>query len=147
MNATEITEFFLKWCQRHGRPGRCFEGWGKEKVFNYVLVNLVHRNVFAARDRFGLIALAAIAWPADAATIIAKAERGLPQFDWKGFPTDGDSILIADVAGDRRLCPRFLSKLRRPGWCQHWRPRRRPFYRNDCSLTAGESWSSWTGSQ
>ncbi len=146
MNATEVTEFFLKFGQNpvSGSPGsaalprrgRCFEGWTADKVFNYVLVNLVDGNVFVAaaaglptQPRSG-IGLAAIAWPGDAATIIANAERGLPQYDWTGFPvctgvTNGssiplcgtaslDSILVADVAGDRKLMPEILAQVVAP---------------------------------
>lgn len=137
VNATELTEFFLK------RKGRCFEGWSEEKIFNYVLVNCVHGNVFFARTPgegarpAGPIALAAIAWLGDAATIKHKAELDSPQFSWDGFSeqqspdrkgagfclarsmgnrslTVGaqlDSILIADVAGDRRFMPEILKQV------------------------------------
>jgi hypothetical protein len=105
MNTTEITRFFLM------RRGRCFEGWTRDKVAKYVLVNAVYRNVFVALDRFGLIGAAAILWPNDAATIKAIAEAGQPQFTWSPTPRDGDSILIADVAGDRRLISQILKQV------------------------------------
>jgi len=155
MNATEITRFFLS---HRGRPARrslggagCFNGWSVEKIFNYVLVNCVHGNVFVARapgegsgsstrnQPAGPIALAAIAWLDDAAAIKRKAELDLPQFSWEGFPeqqsrarqqaenrslTVGaqlDSILIADVAGDGRLMAEILKQVM-GRWCDGpWR--------------------------
>lgn len=116
MNATELTDFFLK------HRGRCFGGWTTDKLFKYILVNCVRRNVFAARDRFGLIAVAAIAWLDDAARITDLDARRLPQFQWepehpKGgsatgqWTPNGDSILIADVAGDRKFMPEILKQV------------------------------------
>jgi len=107
MNAIQIAEFFLS------RRGRCFEGWSTDKVFYYILVNHLHDNIFVARDRFGLIALAAIAWLDDEEQIVNRDIAGLPQFDWehpKGWTPNGDSILIADVAGDRSLMPEILKQ-------------------------------------
>lgn len=93
-------------------------------VAKYILVNAVYRNVLVALDRFGLIGAAAILWPNDAATIRAIAESDKPQFTWSPTPTDGDSILIADVAGDRRLMPQILKQV-----MAHWpdSPRKRLF--------------------
>lgn len=114
MNTTEVTKFFLK------NKGRCFEGWTPNKVAKYVLVNAVYRNVFVALDNFGLIGAAAILWPNDAATIRAIAESDEPQFTWSPTPRDGDSILIADVAGDRRLMPQILKQVMANGpWRCH----------------------------
>ncbi|HEV2456379.1 MAG TPA: hypothetical protein VGY98_19100 [Verrucomicrobiae bacterium] len=115
-----ITAFFLS------HRGRCFENWSAEKIYNYVLVNCVHRNVFVACDGDGRIALAAIAWRNDAARIEENERLGLPQYDWKGFPKDGDSILIADVAGDRKLMPEILKQVM-DCWCHGpWRSRSLP---------------------
>jgi hypothetical protein len=103
--ALQIAEFFLK------HRGRCFEGWSTDKVFYYILVNHLHGNVFVARNRSGLIALAAIAWLDNAARIRDLDARALPLFDWNGFPESGDSIVVADVAGDRRLMPEILKQV------------------------------------
>lgn len=104
MNTTEITNFFLS------HRGKCFEGWTRDKVAKYVLVHAVYRNVFVVFDRIGVIGAAAILWPNDAATIKAIAEACQPQFTWTPTPKDGDSILIADVAGDRRFMPEILKQ-------------------------------------
>lgn len=118
MNTTEVTNFFLS------HRGKCFEGWTPDKVAKYVLVHAVYRNVFVALDRFGLIGAAAILWPNDAATIRAMAELDKPQFTWSPTPKDGDSILIADVAGDRQFMPEILRHV-----MAHWpdSPRKRLF--------------------
>jgi hypothetical protein len=111
--AFTLAKFFLN------HRGRCFEGWSTDKIFYYVLVNLLNRNVFVAlADKFGRIGtsvlpgigLAVIAWLDDAARIQDLDACGLPLFDWNGFPSDGDSIVIADVAGDRRLMPEILKQ-------------------------------------
>ncbi|HTV41610.1 MAG TPA: hypothetical protein VMF08_13595 [Candidatus Sulfotelmatobacter sp.] len=125
MNATELTEFFLKHRGERTRPRVpqdaptrpcCFGGWQADKIFSYVLVHCVRRNVFAARDRCGHVAFAAIAWLDDAARIKDLDARGLSQFEWEpehpqGWTPNGDSILIADVAGDRRFMPEILKQV------------------------------------
>ena len=52
-----------------------------------------------------------IAWPDNALKIRALAAYGMPQFVWQELPRDGDSILIADVAGDRSLMPEILKQI------------------------------------
>jgi hypothetical protein len=110
--ALAIATFFLR------RRGRCFAGWKSDKVFYYVLVNLLNGNVFIALEKFGRkgtsalpqIGLAAIAWLDDAARIMDLNARALPLFDWNEFPKSGDSIVVADVAGDRKLMPEILKQ-------------------------------------
>ena len=77
-----------------------------------------------ALDHFGLVGAAAILWPNDAAKIQAIAELDKPQFTWSPTPPNGDSILIADVAGDRGLVPQILKQV-----MAHWpdSPRKRLF--------------------
>lgn len=109
--AGELEEFF------RSHRGRCFPGWDGRKIADYLLVQLVHGNVFVARAPgeatrpTGPIAFAAIAWLNDAERIVENDRMGLPQYDWNRFPSGGDSILIADVAGDRSLMPEILKQV------------------------------------
>ena len=57
------------------------------------------------------VALAAIAWLGNADAIQALATYGMPQFVWQELPKNGDSILIADVAGNRRWMPEILKQV------------------------------------
>jgi hypothetical protein len=114
--ALAIATFFLNRSRRPQKtPGEgtrptCFAGWKSDKVFYYVLVNLLNGNVFVAPDRFGKIGLVAIAWVDDAVRIMDLNARALPLFDWNEFPKSGDSIVVADVAGDRKLMPEILEQ-------------------------------------
>jgi hypothetical protein len=70
---------------------------------------------------FGLIGAAAILWPNDAATIKAIADLDKPQFAWSPTPKDGDSILIADVAGNRKFMPEILKQVMDRWYDGPWR--------------------------
>lgn len=104
MNASEISDFFWR------NKGRCFEGWSTKKLHDYVLVNVVRRNVFYALDG-AKIGLAAIVWPEYARMIRALDAAGEPQFSWTICPHKGDSLLIADVAGQRALMPEIFKQV------------------------------------
>ena len=118
MSATDVTEFFLS------HRGRCFEAWKAENIEPYVLVNIVRKHVFAARNSVGGIGIVAIAWLKNAANILADDAEGFSQFSWGFYPKNGDSILIADVAGDRKLMPEILKQV-----MAHWpdSPRKKLF--------------------
>ncbi len=105
IRALAVVNFFLS------HRGRCFNGWTELKISQYVLWHLLNGTVFVASEPPFEVALAVIAWPGNADAMQALAHYKMPQFVWQELPKNGDSILIADVAGDRKLMPEILKQV------------------------------------
>jgi hypothetical protein len=100
-----ITAFLLE------NRGRCFPGWPSATLFRFAAWHWLNGTLFAAYDSAGQPALVAIAWLADFATVQARARRGEPLFDWQSLPLDGDTILIADVVGNRKFTGEIIQQV------------------------------------
>ena len=85
--------------------GRCFDGWPASQLYKFCAYHWLNGTLFASCAPDGAFRLVVIAWLENAARIIARAAAGTPHFTWEQLPKDGDSILIADVVGERSLLP------------------------------------------
>lgn len=94
--AREICGFYLA----HRNAAVFVEGHDERWLFRYITFHLLSGNILVVRAG-RTIAGVAFAWPDRAAAILARAERGEPQFNWRPFNEPGDAVFIGPMMGTR----------------------------------------------